>query len=57
MEPSLTALLTRSAQLKRALVDFAGSPRCSRSLGEFLAEAGYLGNELAEDESIDRFAL
>jgi hypothetical protein len=59
-EPSLAALIERSAVLKRALVGFALSPRFQRHLERFMLQAG--GQELAADErlvisTIDRFAL
>ena len=38
-EPSLASLIERSAELKRALVDFALSPRFERHLEQFMLEA------------------
>ncbi len=38
-EPSLASLIERSAELKRALVDFALSPRFQRPLKQFMLEA------------------
>ena len=35
-EPSLASLIERSAELKRALVDFALSPRFERHLSELV---------------------
>jgi hypothetical protein len=37
-EPSLAWLIERSAELKRALVDFALSPRFERHLERFMRE-------------------
>jgi hypothetical protein len=54
----LAVLIERSADLKRALVDFACSPRWERSLAVAMQEAGL--EEIDEDdaiETIDRFAL
>ena len=59
-EPSLAALIERSAELKRALVDYALSPRFGRHLEQFLLEAADPYQELSESEAIgviDRFAL
>ena len=59
-EPSLARLIDRSAELKRALVDFALGPRMERHLERFMAEGTGLYEVLAEDEAIDaidRFAL
>jgi hypothetical protein len=59
-EPSLTSLIERSAELKRALVDFALSPRSKRHLEQFMLEAAGLDKVLTEGEAIgliDRFAL
>jgi hypothetical protein len=59
-EPSLESLIERSAELKRALVDFAGSPRFERHLMPFMLEAAGPEGELDESEAvgiIDRFAL
>ncbi len=58
-EASLASLIERSAELKRALVDFACSPRFERHLARFMEAAGP-GGELNEGEAIaiiDRFAL
>jgi len=58
-EPSLASLIERSAELKRALVDFALSPRFERHLEQFMLEAAPY-QELSEGEAIgviDRFAL
>jgi len=38
-ERSLASLVERSAELKRALVDFALSPRFERHLEQFMLEA------------------
>jgi len=59
-EPSLASLIERSAELKRALVDFACSPRFERHLGQFALEAADSGGDLSGGEAIgiiDRFAL
>ena len=59
-EPSLASLIERSAELKRALVDFALSPRFERHLEQFMLEAADPYQELSEGEAIgviDRFAL
>jgi hypothetical protein len=59
-EPSLESLIEHSAELKRALVDFAGSPRFERHLMPFMLEAAGPEGELDESEAvgiIDRFAL
>ena len=59
-EPSLASLIERGAELKRALVDFALSPRCERHLEQFMLEAADLYQELSEGDAIDvidRFAL
>ena len=59
-ELSLASLIERGAELKRALVDFALSPRCERHLEQFMLEAADPYQELSEGEAIgviDRFAL
>ena len=59
-EPSLASLIERSAELKRALVDFALSPRFERHLEQFMLEAAGPDQVLSEGEAIgviDRFAL
>jgi len=59
-EPSLASLIERSAELKRALVDFALSLRFERHLEQFMVEAADPCQELSEGEAvgvIDRFAL
>ena len=59
-EPSLASLIERGAELKRALVAFALSPRCERHLERFMREAAGLDQVLTEGEAIDvidRFAL
>lgn len=59
-EASLASLVERSAELKRALVDFACGPRFERHLAPFILEAAGPGGELSEGEAIgviDRFAL
>jgi hypothetical protein len=59
-EPSLASLIERAAELKRALVDFALSPRCERYLERFMLEAVDPYQELSEGDAIsviDRFAL
>ncbi len=57
---SLATLIERSAELKRALVDFALSPRYGRHRERFLREAAGLDQVLSQGEAIgviDRFAL
>ena len=52
--------LPPSAELKRALVDFALSPRMERHLERFMGEGAGSHEVLIEDEAIDavdRFAL
>jgi hypothetical protein len=59
-EPSLAPLIERGAELKRALVGFALSPRFGRQLEQFMLEATDPWQELSEGEAIgviDRFAL
>jgi hypothetical protein len=59
-ETSLASLIERGAELKRALVDFALSPRFERQLEQFMIEATDPWQELSEGEAIgviDRFAL
>ncbi|MGH3225270.1 MAG: hypothetical protein ACRDPY_42415 [Streptosporangiaceae bacterium] len=59
-ERSLARLIERSAELKRALVDFALSPRMERNLERFMGEGAGPHGVLNEDEAIDaidRFAL
>jgi hypothetical protein len=59
-EPSLESLIERSAELKRALVDFACGPRFERHLMPFMLEAAGPQGELDEGDAvgtIDRFAL
>jgi len=59
-ELSLASLIERGAELKRALVDFALSPRCERQLEQFMLEAADPYQELSEGDAIgviDRFAL
>ena len=59
-EPSLACLIVRSAELKRALVDFALSPRMERHLERFMVEGAGPQEVLIEDEAIDaidRFVL
>jgi hypothetical protein len=59
-ELPLVSLIERSADLKRALVDFALSPRYERQLERFMLEATDPWQELSEGEAIgviDRFAL
>jgi hypothetical protein len=59
-EPSLACLIERSAELKRALVDFALSPRMERHLERFMVAGAGPREVLIEDEvidAIDRFAL
>ena len=59
-EPSLASLIEGSAELKRALVDFACSPRFERHLTRFMLEAADPEGNLSENEAIgiiDRFAL
>ncbi len=58
-EPPLASLIDRSAELKRALVDFALSPRFERHLERFMLEATDPW-QLSEGEAIgviDRFAF
>ena len=60
VEPSLASLIERSAELKRALVDFACSPRFERHLAPFMLEAADAEGNLNDGEAIgiiDRFAL
>jgi hypothetical protein len=59
-EASLASLMERSAELKRALVDFACGPRFERHLAPFMLEAAGPQGELSEGKAIgiiDRFAL
>jgi hypothetical protein len=59
-ERSLACLIERSAELKRALVGFALSPRMGRHLKRFMMEGAGPDEVLVEDEAIDavdRFAL
>lgn len=57
-EDELAVLIERSAELKRALVEFACSPRLARSLAAAMAEAGLEEPEEAEFVGVlDRFAL
>ena len=59
-ELPLASLIERGAELKRALVDFALSPRCERHLERFMLETTDPWQELSEGEAIgviDRFAL
>jgi len=59
-EPSLARLIARSSELKRALVDFALSPRLERQLERFMLDGVGADEVLIEDEAIeliDRFAL
>ncbi len=58
--PSLDSLIERSAELKRALVDFACSPRFERHRTRFMLEAADPDAVLSDGEVIgiiDRFAL
>ena len=60
VESSLESLIERSAELKRALVDFVCGPRFKRHLGPLMLEAAGPEKELDEAEAIaiiDRFAL
>jgi hypothetical protein len=59
-EQSFACLIERSAELKRALVGFALSPRMERHLKRFMSESVGPYEVLIEDEAIDavdRFAL
>ncbi len=59
-EASLASLIERSADLKRALVDFACGPRFERHLAPFMLEAADPEGDLSEGEAIgiiDRFTL
>jgi hypothetical protein len=59
-EPSLESLIERSAELKRALVDFACSPKLERHLTRFVQRSVSPGEVLDEGEAadlVDRFAL
>ena len=59
-EPSLESLIERSSELKRALVDFACSPRFERRLTAFMLAVAGSEEELDEGDAIgviDRFAL
>jgi hypothetical protein len=54
------SLIEASAELKRALVGFAFSPRIERHLERFMLESAGPDEVLAEDEAIDavdRFVL
>jgi hypothetical protein len=51
-EPSLASLIECSADLKRALVDFALSPRFERHLEQFMLKAADPDQELSEGEAI-----
>ena len=58
-EPSLASLIERSAELKRALVGFALSPRFEPQAKRFVLESG--SEEIPDEgeaiDAIDRFAL
>ena len=58
-EPSLASLIERGAELKRALVGFALSPRFERQMERFVLESG--SDEIPDEgeaiDAIDRFAL
>jgi hypothetical protein len=59
-EPSLESLIERSAELKRALVDFACGPRLERHLTRFMQKSVTPGEVLDEGDAaglVDRFAL
>ena len=59
-EPSLESLIERSAELKRALVDFACGPRLERHLARFMQKSVSPGKMLDEGDAaglVDRFAL
>ena len=58
-EPSLASLIERSAELKRALVGFALSPRFERQMERFVLESGSdeIPHEGEAIDAIDRFAL
>jgi hypothetical protein len=59
-EPSLEPLIKRSAELKRALVDFACSPRLERHLTRFMQKSVSPDEVLDEGDAaglVDRFAL
>jgi hypothetical protein len=59
-EPPLAPVIERSSELKRALVDFALSPRFEQHLEQFMLEAADPYQELSEGAAIgviDRFAL
>jgi hypothetical protein len=59
-EPSLESLIERSAELKRALVDFACGPRLGRHLTRFMRKSVSPGEVLDEGDAaglVDRFAL
>ncbi len=51
-EASLASLIERSAELKRALVDFACGPRFERHLAPSMLEAAGPGGELSESQAI-----
>jgi hypothetical protein len=51
-EPSFASLIERSAELKRALVDFACSPRLERQLARFMLEAADPEGNMDEGEAI-----
>jgi len=58
-QPSLASLIERSAELKRALVGFALSPRFERQMEGFVLESGSdeIPDESEAIDAIDRFAL
>ncbi len=59
-EPSLESLIERSAELKRALVDFACGPLLERHLTRFMPKSVRPGEVLDEGDAaglVDRFAL
>jgi hypothetical protein len=59
-EPSLESLIERSAELKRALVDFACGPRLQQHLTRFMQKSVSPGEVLDEGDVaglVDRFAL
>jgi hypothetical protein len=60
LEPSLESLIERSAELKRALVDFVCGPQLERHLSRFMQKSVSPGEVLEEGDAaglVDRFAL
>jgi hypothetical protein len=60
VEPSLESLIERSAELKRALVDFVCGPQLEQHLSRFMEKSVSPGEVLDEGDAaglVDRFAL